>query len=343
MSDFFGNLFNGQGPVTTSTSSAGSFATPYWQNYLQGLNTTIGNNPITPYGGPTVAPQNFMQQSANDMMYNFATGGTPAGNMANSAITAQASGANLANPYATTLNPFLNAQNSYLGATNPYEGNNPYLQQMVQGVNQNMADAYAQGTAAQTAGAFNQAGAYGGSAYQDTQALNNKAFANALGNTDANIYGQNYYNSGQLAQNDLSRNASLAQQGIQNQQQLGEDQLNRSTGAYQNGLSQQLGAAGLGLESQGVDLNSIMGLNTLGTQQQGNTQDVLNAMGNYYTQQRMAPYIGLDLMGQGLTAYSNANRTATQQLPGSNPFLNTIGLIGTGSQLLMPFFTGSGS
>ena len=101
MSDFL-NFFSTPGPTTTTTSGSDQFIAPYWQQYVnQGIGT-INNNPITPYGGPTVAPQNFMQNTANDMQYNLATGGSPAGNMANSAIVAQASGANLANPYATT-------------------------------------------------------------------------------------------------------------------------------------------------------------------------------------------------------------------------------------------------
>jgi len=301
MSGFFGDLFNGQGPTTTTTSSAGDFATPYWQQYLSGLNQTLGANPITPYGGPTVAPQNQMQQTANDMGYNLATGGSPAGNMANAAIIGQASGA-LNNPYATTLNPYL--------------GTDPYTQQVINSTNSNMADAYQKGTAAQTAGAFNQAGAYGGSAYQDTMAQNNKAFANALGTTDSNLLNQNYYNNAQLA----------------------EDQLNRSTGALQNTYGNQLQAANLGLQSQYADWNAINGLNSLGTAQQGNTQNVLGAMQNYYTQQQQAPYLGYDLMGNALTNYSNANRQQIQQLPGQNPALALTGLIGAGATALNGFF-----
>ncbi len=292
MSGFFGDLFNGQGPTTTTTSSGGSFADPYWQQYLSGLNQTLGANPITPYGGPTVAPQNFMQQTANDMGYTLATGGSPAGNTANSAIVAQASGANTANPYATTLNPYM--------------GVDPYTQQVIQSTNNNMADAYAKGTAAQTAGAFNQNNAYGGSAYEDTQAQNNKAFANSIGQTDSSLLNQNYYNNAQLA----------------------EGQLNRSTGAYQNALGQQLNAAGLGLQSQYADWNAVNGLNSLGTAQQGNTQNVLGAMQNYYTQQQQAPFMGYDIMGNALNNYSNANRQTTVQQPGQNPFLGILGAAG---------------
>lgn len=287
---FWSDLF--AGPTTTATQSAGSFATPYWQNYIQGIGNTIDHTNFSPYAGPTVAPQNFMQQTANDMGYNLATGGSPAGNAANSAITAQALGANIANPYATL--------------TNPYMGTDPYTQQVINSVNSNMADAYAKGTAAQTAGAFNQAGAYGGSAYQDTMAQNNKAFANALGNVDSNLLNQNYYNNTGLAENAI----------------------NRATGSYQNALQQQLNAATLGLQSQGVDWNAINNLYGLGAAQQGYGQNVLNAMGNYYTQSQMAPFMGYDLMGNALTNYSNANRVSTTQLPGTNPLTAAGGLIG---------------
>ena len=311
MSDPF-SFLSSPGPTTTTTQGSDSFIQPYWQQYVnQGINT-INNNPIQPYGGPTVAPQNFAQNSALDMQYNLATGGSPAGNAANSAITAQALGANIANPYATTLNPYM--------------GVDPYTQQVINSTNSNMADAYQNGTAAQTAAAFNQANAFGGSAYQNTMAQNNKAFANAVGNTDSQLLNQNYYNNANLAENSI----------------------NRATGAYQNGLQQQLSAAGLGLQSQGMDQNAIMGLNTLGTQQQGNTQGVLNAMGNYYTQAQQAPYMNLDLTGNILNNYSNANRVMTQQGPPTSGITNGAALIGAGYTLfgpngLFPVFGGSGS
>src|SRR5690242_2865053 len=304
------DIFSTPGPTTTQTQSADSFATPYWQQYLQGVGNLAGNTNFSPYAGPTVAPQNFMQNTANDMMYNLATGGSPAGNMANSAIVAQASGANLANPYATTLNPYM--------------GSDPYTQQVINSTNDNMAQAYQTGTAAQNDAMFNQANAFGGSAYQNQTALNNKAFANAVGNVDSNLLNQNYYNNANLAENAI----------------------NRGTQSYQNALQQQLQAANSGLASQGVDMNAINGLYGLGQQQQQYGQNVLNAGANYYTQNQMAPFMPYDLFGTALTNYSNANHVTTNQGPASSGIANLVGGVGAGYTLfgpggLFPIFGGS--
>ena len=287
----FFDFLSTPGPTQTQTNSSDAFSQPYWQQYLSGLNTTLGNNPITPYGGPTVAPQNFMQQTANDMGYNLATGGSPAGNMANSAIVAQASGA-IANPYATTLNPYL--------------GTNPYTNQVIDQTNNRIADAYARGTAAQTDSAFNQAGAYGGSAYKDQVANNERSLGDALALNTSNQLNQNFYNNANLAEN----------------------QLNRASGAFQNQSQNQLQAAGLGLQSQGVDWNAINNLANLGYGQQQNTQNVLGAMQNYYTQSQLAPFTGYDLMGNALSRYSAANNVSTAQGSPTSGVTNLLGGLG---------------
>jgi len=89
-----------------------------------------------------------------------------------------------------------------------------------------------------------------------------------------------------------------------------------------------LSAAGLGLQSQGVDQNAISGLYGMGAAQQGNTQDVLNAMQNYYTQSQLAPFTGYDLMGNALSRYSAANNQSSMQLPGTSGVTNFSGILG---------------
>ncbi len=356
----FFDIFSTNGPTQTQTNSADSFSTPYWQQYLSGLNNTLGQNPITPYGGPTVAPTNAYQNTAANMMYQFATNGTPTGNAANSAIQNQAQG-NM-NPYATATNPYQGQNNSYTGQTvaptsnpfigqnNPYAGDNPYLQSVMDRTGDAMAKAYAQGTAAQTDSAFNQAGAYGGSAYQQQTANNQEAFGNALGQTLGGLQYNNYLNSGQLAGQDLARNtsaygqqaalntgnqltdlarnATLSSTDLARNSGLANDYLNRTTNAFDTSQGRALNAAQLGLASQGVDQNAIQGLNSIGTQQQGNTQDVLNAMQNYYTQSQLAPFTGYDLMGNALSRYSAANNQTSTQLPGTSGITNFSGILG---------------
>jgi hypothetical protein len=129
----FFDFFSTDGPTQTQTNSADAFSQPYWQQYLSGLNNTLGNNPITPYGGPTVAPWNQSQNTAANMQYQFATNGTPTGNAANAAIQNQTQGA---------MNPYATQQNQYQGQTNAYAGDNPYLQNVINSSNADIAKAY---------------------------------------------------------------------------------------------------------------------------------------------------------------------------------------------------------
>jgi hypothetical protein len=186
---------------------------PYWDQYLKQMGALTAGGTVPVYGGQRVADMNGAQNTALDMGYNLATGGSPAQNMANAQITAQASGA-ITNPYATTQNPWEGQQNSFMGQTNPYAGNNPYLDQMVNSSNADIARAYSTGTAAQTDAAFNSSGAYGGSAYQNQVANNQDMLGKNLAANTSNLRYQNYLNSGQLAQNDLARNANISGQDL---------------------------------------------------------------------------------------------------------------------------------
>jgi hypothetical protein len=311
---------------------------PNWQNYINGVNNLTAN-PIPVYGGPTVAPTNGMQNTSYDMGYNLATGGSPAQNMANAQITAQASGA-IANPYATTTNPYEGQQNQFLGQTNPYAGDNPYLNQMINSTGSDMAKFYSQGVAAQTDAAFNNSGAYGGSAYQNQVANNQDVFAKDLGSTLGNLRYQNYLNSGQLAQNDLARNASLSGQDLARNSGLAGDTLNRATNAFQNQQQNALQGAQLGLQSGQMDWNAINNLNALGTQQQGNTQNVLNGMQNYWQQSAMAPYANLDIQRNAYSSVpgSTVTSSGTSAGGGASPWVNGVGAIGS----LWSLFGGGG-
>ncbi len=331
-------LFDGPTSTQQSTGTSGPSAmtAPYWQQYLQNMGNLTSSGTVPVYGGQTVAPMNGMQNTAADMGMNLATGGSPASNMANAQITAQASGA-ITNPYATTTNPYEGQQNSFMGQTNPYAGDNPYLHQMASGVANDMSQAYANGTAAQTDAAFNQAGAYGGSAYQNQTGINNKAFATSLGNTLSNIYGQNYYNSGQLAQNDLARNANISSTDLARNSGLADNTLNRATGAFQNQQQNALQASQLGLASGQMDWNAINNLNALGTQQQQNTQNNLNGIQNFWQQTAMGPYANLDIQGNALQRVpgTTTNSTGSFTGPAQSP-LGAIGAVGSLWNLFQP-------
>ena len=277
-------LFDIPGTTTTQTNGNQQWLQPYWQSWLSNLsNITPQAMPV--YGGPQVAPMNQNQNTAIDMSNQLATNGTPTYNAATSAIGNIAGG----------------------GAANPYMGDNPYLQKMIGGVNQDMTTAYQNGTAAQTDASMARQGAYGGSGYNQLTAQNNKAFGEAVGNTDANLAGQNYYNSGNL---------------------------------YQQGVQNQLGASQLGLASQGQDLNAINNLYSMGANQQGNTQNVLGAMQNYFNQSTQAPFVSSSILGNGLSQAGGAPTTNTQVTgAGQGSVLGNVAGIGS---ILAALFGGTG-
>lgn len=261
-------------PTTTSTTTNGNMAwlQPQWASWLSNVsNITPQAMPV--YGGPTVAPLSQNQTTSFDMARQLAMNGTPAYNAATGAIGNVASG----------------------NAVNPYMGTDPYTQQVINGTNQNMIDAYQRGTAAQTDAAMARQGAYGGSAYNELTAANNKAFGQALGNVDAGLLNQNFYN-----------NANLYQQGVQT----------------------QLGAAGLGLGSQTADLNAINALGNAGATQNAYTQNILNAMQNYWNQTVQAPFVSSSIVGNALSQAggSPTSTTTTQQGVAQSPW-SMLGLL----------------
>ncbi len=336
--------------VSTTTSSGQSGPVDWmngnWQNYINRVNGMTGQ-PLPVYGGPTVAPLNPYQNTAGDMSYQFATNGSAAGNAAANTATNFAQTGGGFNPYAGMQNPYAGLVNPMYGQTNPYAGDNPYLQQQIDASNADITKAYSQGTAAQTDAAFNQAGAYGGSAYQGQVANNQDMLGKTLAANTNNYRYNNYLNSGQLANSDLSRNAGLAQfdQGLN--AQLGENSINRLNSAYNTQNQNMLAGGQLGLQTEPLDMAAINQLSQQGGIQQGNTQNNLNAMQNYFNQSTMAPYASLDILRNAYGAVpgqsTSGTSTTTQNAGQLSPWANIIGGLGVGASLfpgLFDFFSG---
>lgn len=165
-----GSLFGG-GSSQPSGETTSTQKTEPWsgiQDYLkqaakdtQGLYNS-GSLKQTYYPGSTVVPFSPETQAALDLTANRALAGSPVNNAANSELM-------------KTL------QGDYLSPTT-----NPGFKQGLQDI----TDAYSKGTAAQTDAAFSKAGAYGGSAYKEMTADNNRKFADALNSYAGNLYQQ---------------------------------------------------------------------------------------------------------------------------------------------------------
>jgi hypothetical protein len=130
----------------------------------------------------------------------------------------------------------LNPQINYLMGTmsgqhnNPYEGDNPYLNGMVNASNTDITNAFQHTTQAAHQGAAARAGAFGGSGDLQQQGIDNKALADSLAQNESNLRGQNYYNSANLANQDSANalNAAGQMTGVNNAEMQNLAALNQS-------------------------------------------------------------------------------------------------------------------
>lgn len=149
----------------------------------QGTGTGAGTGTVPAAGGPSLLQQYFPGSTVASQ--------SPATQAAIQALINQSLG-----PQSTNLN---NATNNQITDTlngaylNPQS--NPGFQQALTDTQK----AYSTGTAAQTDAAFNNAGGYGGSAYQETKQNQNKAFADSLNSLAGNLYSQGRSNQLQAA------------------------------------------------------------------------------------------------------------------------------------------------
>lgn len=161
----------------------------------------------------------------------------------------------------------------YLGqglGTNPYAGQNKFLNGAMDNVARRMTDAYKDGTASQTMGQFAANGAFGGSAMQQYQQSQNRAFGDSLGQTLGGMQMQDYTQQQGLAENSLNRQLSQFQGernnmmgaasglgnlgGTNNQQSTGQTQ-GQTTGTSSQttpGVGFLQGAIGGGLAGYGM-------------------------------------------------------------------------------------------
>lgn len=228
-----------------------------------------------PYPGQTVAPQSGITQLAQGLTAQRALNGSPVTAASQQQVT-------------DTLNgKYLDPQsNSYF-----------------QGALNNIADAYARGTGAQTSAAFNRAGAFGGSAMAETQGANNKAFADSLND----LGNQQFQQGRQMQMQAASLAPSIAGQDYTNLSAL------NSAGAQQDAFNQSNIDANIDRynATQQAPANAIQ--NYLGL--------LNNTGGNYGSQQKATPY------------YTNSAGNALGLLGGVNSILGG-GSGGSGGGLL---------
>ena len=229
----------------------------------QGQN--MANNPVYNLLGPTAQGAQTGTNPANYLLGGMAGGQYLGSNPANYYLNNVASGVNNAyNPGMADLTQAASygdvGSNVGYGLLSPtaqgaYLNSNPYLDQMYTAATDPMVRQYQNAVAPGIDSTAERAGRYGSDAYQNMHSQAQQNLAKSLGDTAANIYGQNYAQERglqQSAQNQLS-GLNQAELARQTQSALGLGQL------YQGGTGQQV-QAGLGLGGlYGNELNQMLG------------------------------------------------------------------------------------
>ena len=304
---------------------------PYEQNLLanaQGF-TDPANMPYMQYQGDRAAQFTPLQ---NQAFQNAALMQTAPQLQAGTSIAGEAGLGALNTGY--TYNPYQNQSFTSPGTAQQYM--NPYLQaslapqlaiqQQLQGANQQVQNAQA-----------TQAGAFGGSR------AGVQAAATGLNNqlANQNLIGQGYYNAFNNAQQQFN-----AEQG----QALNAAQLNAQQGQFGANLGLQglntalqsantLGSLGQNQYTQNMGINQLQ--NATGTQQQQQTQNILNNQYQDYLNAQNYPYQQMGFMSdiiRGLPTSTTAS--SVYQAPPSTA--QTVASLGLGAAGLSKLFAEGG-
>lgn len=255
----------------TTTQQLPAYAQPYAEQLMQ-RSAGLSNKSYTPYEGQRIADLNSSQQAGIGKTQQQATQG----------FQGQKDAGDLYQQ--TVRGDFLNPES------------NPYLQQTFDTAAGRMANAYKNGTAAQTDSSFGRQGAFGGSAWGQAKQANELAFGDSLANLATNTYGQNYNNErgNQLnAMNNAGQQQSLGYNDAQKligagdiQRSYQQDLLNQLYGDWQSAQNQPY--ANLDVLSKGLS-GSI-----------GNAGNSFTTGPNPYQSNNFANYLGGGMAAAGL-------------------------------------------
>jgi hypothetical protein len=280
---------------------------PYWQWSLsQGQDLT--NTPYQQYPGQRIAGMTGDQTTGFDELRNMNYGTDNPLPTINAAM----------HQTRDTLNGnYLNGaqMDPYGNSANPYSGFGPKFNSVLQAGQQDITNAYNQGTAADTTRMFNLSGAFGGSAHQNAMANNQYALAKQLANYTSGMQNDQYNRSGQMAEADLARNS----------------------GAFQNERNRQMGAINQGNEQQNLGFQRANALVGVGDAYRGLNQDYLNQAYSDWTARRNYPQSQLDYF-TGLLSRAQGgvapNVATSQSGYSANPFSQLLGAGALGYGLL---------
>lgn len=165
--------------TVTNTVTLPGYVQPYAEQLMQRA-SNLSNSDVPQYGGQLTAGLNSDHQTAMNLIRQRALNGSADINAARGNLAATMQGQYFA----------------------PSTIGNPYLDQVIDKTQGDIARSYAAGTGAQTLAQFRNSGAFGGSAMQETQDMQNRALGDALSNASSSMRMQDYQQGQQLdAQN----------------------------------------------------------------------------------------------------------------------------------------------
>jgi|CXWL01.1.fsa_nt_gi hypothetical protein len=285
----------GGGPSSTTSTTTNVTAPPA---YVQGqavelLNraSDLSNRPYDPALSQKVAPLTAAHQAGMNLVTNRAANGSPILNAGNAQATNTLQGA--------YMGPA--AKNSMAGV------NNPYLQKVINSTNQDITRSFLNSTMPQTDASMARAGAFGGSAWQQANAENNRQMASELAKNTSNLRYQDY----------------LGQQG------LAESQAQRDQSAFDSERQRQVGSLGAAQTFANQPYTDAMQLLGVGDIQRTQEQDFLNAQYQNLLNQQNWPLQNLDILQNAIrTSMGNGGSSVqSAQLPKVS---STSGMIGGG-------------
>ena len=286
-------LFKGGGGGSTVQSTKvelPSYVQPYAEQLMKG-SADLANMPVPTYQGQMTAGLNADQQNAMNLIRQRAQSGSADINAARGNLAATMQG-----QYFTPA------------TANPYSGPNPYLDQAIQKTQGDIARNYAAGTGAQTMAQFRNAGAFGGSAMQETQDMQNRALGDTLSNASNQMRMQDY-------------NA---------QQQLAESYANRNDQLFNAERQRQIQGMMFAPQLADTDYKNYQALLGIGDIQREDTQNQLNDAYTRWQNEVNRPYQQLETMASGISGATGGGmaRNSTSTMP--NPYQpnRTAGALG---------------
>lgn len=283
-------LFKGGGGGGTQTTKVElpEYVQPYAEQLMQ-RSADLSNQDVPQYGGPLTAGLNGDQSTAINLIRQRSLNGSADINAARSNLAATMQG-----------------QYFRPTQTNPFMGNNPYLDSTIQKTQGDIARNYAAGTGAQTLAQFRNAGAFGGSAMQETQDMQNRALGDALSNASSNMRMQNYNQSAQLAENAL----------------------NRSSQDYNAERQRQIQGMMFAPQLADTDYKNYQALLGIGDIQRDDQQNQYNDAYQRWLNQVNAPYQQLETLANGITGATGGGIARQQTSPNPNQRSSTASALG---------------